>query len=286
MGRYRWNRFYVKLICTSMILASGCESTAPVSSRHKHSIDLTASQQNQAYHSIENPLIERFEADCKNWPRDLIENARDTFLETNNIMALLLAGGMSVAMHQNVDAEVAKHLEVHQQLRNFKDEGLNFIGHPTTHFVATGLWYALSADQQDEFNNRRAWTMMNALSLTWVTIGGLKLIRNNETPNGDDLAWPSGHTASSFTAASVLHEFYGPKVGIPAYVAASFVAYRMMDTGNHWASDIVFGATLGWVVGHTVAGKHKKLEIGGFEIVPYITATEESAVGLGLLKRF
>jgi len=259
MRFYRRNEFYLRLICAIVIFLSGCMSTT---------------------------LIERAKTDVKDWPKTLVDNGRETFLATNNVIALSLAGGMSVAMHQDVDIEVAEHLEEHRKLRNLRDEGLNFIGHPTTHFVATGLWYALSAEKQDEFNNRRAWTMMNALSLTWVTTTGLKVIRNNETPNGDDLAWPSGHTASSFTVASVLDEFYGPKVGIPAYVAASLVGYRMMDTGNHWASDVVFGATLGWVVGHTVAGKHKSLEWGGFRVVPQVVTSYGPGIGISLLKQF
>lgn len=232
------------------------------------------------------PLFDRVKTDCEDWPSAFVENGRETFLATENMMALLLAGGMSVAMHQNVDTEIAEHFEKHGNLRNLKDEGLNFIGHPATHLVGTSLWYVLSAERQEEFNNRRAWTMMSALSVTWVTTAGLKSIRNNETPNGDPRAWPSGHTASSFTVASVLDEFYGPKVGIPAYAAASLVAYRMMDTGNHWASDIVFGATLGWIVGHTVAGKHKNLELGGFKIVPQAHAGAGPGIGISLFKQF
>ena len=259
MRFYRLHQLYLRLICAGMFLVSGCASTT---------------------------LIERAKTDVKAWPRTLVDNGRETFLEKKNLIALSLAGGMSVAMHQNLDIEVAEHLEQHRQLYNLKDEGLNFIGHPTTHFVATGLWYALSDNNQDEFNNRRAWTMMNALSLAWVTTAGLKVIRNNETPNGDDLAWPSGHTASSFTVASVLDEFYGPKVGIPAYAAASLVAYRMVDTGNHWTSDVVFGATLGWIVGHTVAGKHKSLELGGYKIMPQVVHNGEPVIGISLLKQF
>ncbi len=127
---------------------------------------------------------------------------------------------------------------------------------------------------------------MTALSVTWVTTMGLKAIRDNETPNGKSWAWPSGHISSSFTAASVLDEFYGPKVGIPAYVLASLVGYRMADTGDHWASDVVFGAALGWVVGHTVAGKHKELEVAGFKLLPYMGGTDGSAVGISFVKQF
>jgi hypothetical protein len=38
----------------------------------------------------------------------------------------------------------------------------------------------------------------------------------------------------------------------------------MMDSHDHWASDVLFGGTLGYIVGHTVAGKHKQLELAGF----------------------
>ena len=129
--------------------------------------------------------------------------------------------------------------------------------------------------------------MITALSVTGLATTGLKAVRHNDTPNGKAWAWPSGHTSGSFTVASVLHEFYGLKIGIPAYAIASLVGYRMMDAGDHWASDVVFGATLGWVVGHTIAAKHKELEVAGFEILPYYTATTDGpALGVSLAKRF
>jgi hypothetical protein len=41
----------------------------------------------------------------------------------------------------------------------------------------------------------------------------------------------SGHAASSFTVASMLDEYYGPNVGIPAYVLAllfSILIFRFL----------------------------------------------------------
>ena len=84
----------------------------------------------------------------------------------------------------------------------------------------------------------------------------------------------------------MLHEFYGDKVGIPAYIGASLVAYRMMDTGDHWASDVVFGATLGLIVGHTIVRNDRELEIAGMQIVPFTSGYEHPAIGIGLLKQF
>ena len=73
---------------------------------------------------------------------------------------------------------------------------------------------------------------------------------------------------------------------VPAYIAASLVSYRMIDSGDHWGSDVVFGATLGWVVGHTFAGKHKQLEIAGFKVLPYTANNNGSVIGVTLVKRF
>ena len=84
----------------------------------------------------------------------------------------------------------------------------------------------------------------------------------------------------------MLHEFYGLKVGLPAYAVAGVVAWRMMDDGDHWASDVLFGATLGWVAGHSVARRHGAPEIAGFELLPYSGNHRTPAVGISLAKRF
>jgi membrane-associated phospholipid phosphatase len=133
---------------------------------------------------------------------------------------------------------------------------------------------------------QRAWTMLSALAITDVTTYSLKFIVDTERPNGHSYAFPSAHTASSFCAASVLDEFYGPEIGIPAYIGAAFVGWRMMDSGDHWASDVLFGGTLGYVVGHTVAGKHKQFELAGFHIEPMVPLGEHPSNGIVLVKRF
>lgn len=288
--------FYIWLICLFSVLTTGCTQTTTTKTQQQHpdsSQPHTAQQESQlsqnktpGSNSSSKTFFDTAKADFSNWPVRVIDDSKDTFLTKENIIALLLAGGASIVMNQDADNEIADHFDKNRRLSNFEDESLNVIGHPGTHFAMTGLWYILSVEDNDEINHQRALTMASALSIDWALIMGLKLIRYNETPNGKNLAWPSGHTSSSFTVASVLDEYYGPKVGIPAYAAASLVAYRMMDTGDHWASDVVFGATLGWIVGHSVAGKHKNLEIGGFKVSPFMANTGSPAMGISLLKRF
>jgi membrane-associated phospholipid phosphatase len=232
--------------------------------------------------------FEAARTDIGKWPNRIFEDSKSTFLRMDNIAALMLVGGASIAMHNtDADKNIAENMDRHRTFKGFADEGLNIFGGPGIHFAATGIWYAISANRGDDFNKDRAWTMMTALMISNATTAALKGIVNNKAPNGSSFAWPSGHTASSFTVASVLDEFYGPEIGIPAYGFASVVAWRMMDAGDHWASDVVFGGVLGWVVGHTVAGKHKQLEVAGFQVMPLTASISgEPATGIILARLF
>ena len=268
MRKFSWNGSWLRVFCAGLILATGCANQTEDTPKTS-------------------PFLESARDDFFNWPNRIIEDSKETFLRTDNMTALLLAGGAGIAMHNSdADEKLSGNFKRHRVLQGFTDESLNMLGCPGTHFAVTGLWYALSAENQDDLNKERAWTMMTALSITGLTTVGLKAIRDNESPNNRSWAWPSGHTSSSFTVASVLDEFYGPRVGVPAYILASLVGWRMMDSGDHWGSDVVFGATLGWVVGHTVAGKHKKLEVAGFTVLPYTASNSGPVMGVNLVKKF
>ena len=273
------------LFFTSIFLNSGCAGNSTFAEQ-KSSIQTQSQDANTPSKASLKSIIDKSIEDFKKFPGRILSDSKTTFTKPDNMAALLLAGGASIVMNQDADDKIKEYFDEHSKLYNWKDESLNIIGSPTTQMAATSVWYFLSSQNNDKLNNERAWTMRTALTITWLATAALKTARNNDTPNGKDRAWPSGHTASSFTFASVLDEYYGPKVGIPAYAVASLVGYRMMDTGDHWGSDVLFGATLGWVVGHTVAGKEKNRTIGGFDIVPFVPDSERPAIGIGFVKRF
>ena len=227
------------------------------------------------------------QVDFEVFPERLKGDAKATFFNRDNLAALAWAGLVSVAMNNgNADDDVADHFYEHDDFTGFAEEALDVIGQPPGHFAGAAIWYVLSVENQNDVGRRRAVTMLSALTINAAVTGGLKAIRQNDQPDGDVWAWPSGHTSSSFTVASVLHEFYGLKVGLPAYAVAGLVGWRMMDDGDHWASDVVFGAVLGWVVGHTVARNHEGPELAGFEVTPYYGHRENPAVGINLIRRF
>lgn len=81
-----------------------------------------------------------------------------------------------------------------------------------------------------------------------VTLGAtfvLKYSIDESRPNGGSQSFPSGHTSVSFSAAEFMRKRYGWEYGVPAYAAASFVAYSRVEARQHHPQDVVAGAGIG-----------------------------------------
>ena len=81
-----------------------------------------------------------------------------------------------------------------------------------------------------------------------VTLGvtyALKFSIDAKRPNGGNQSFPSGHASISFSAAEFVRKRYGWEYGVPAYAAASFVAYSRVESGQHHPRDVVAGAGIG-----------------------------------------
>jgi len=95
----------------------------------------------------------------------------------------------------------------------------------------------------------------------------------------DNRSFPSGHTSNAFALATVANAHFGPKIGVPAYLAAVAIGAARVDKNVHNLSDVLAGATLGYVVGRTVV-KHDGTpqRKAHFQIVPSAPA---SGAGVG-----
>ncbi len=217
-------------------------------------------------------------------PGNLLDESKEMVSQPENIAILLVGGGASGYVRCAHDDEIEDHFEGHHTFPRDFTIAQGAIGSPVSHFGLATAGYAWSLAANDE-HNRTVWlSTLEALSLNGLLTTGLKVIAQDHSPNGESLAWPSGHTSSSITLATVMNEYYGPWVGVPLYALSGFVMYERMETGEHWASDIVFGAALGYVVGKTVAD-HYKPQLFGMEVAPYMSA-DTGATGLALYKRF
>lgn len=72
--------------------------------------------------------------------------------------------------------------------------------------------------------------------------------------------WPSGHTASAFAFAAALCAFWPEKRWLVwvGYGVAALMGLSMVNGDFHWTSDVLAGAPLGWVIGHTVGTAFRK----------------------------
>lgn len=90
------------------------------------------------------------------------------------------------------------------------------------------------------------WQFTKGFLLNQAVTFGLKVGVNKPRPyNNGDNAFPSGHTSTTFQAASFIHKRYGFKYGIPSYVMAGFTAFSRIDAQKHDGWDILAGAVIG-----------------------------------------
>ena len=75
--------------------------------------------------------------------------------------------------------------------------------------------------------------------------------------NNRYMSMPSGHTSSIFAMMTVIAKQYDSwYVKIPAYTFATSVAVQRMNDKKHWASDLLIGGTLGYLVAELVVNRH------------------------------
>lgn len=117
---------------------------------------------------------------------------------------------------------------------------------------ATGALFAAGRASGDPRFRAATYDATQALivDMAWTT--AIKLATERERPDGSNrLSFPSGHTSTAFAWATVASHYYGLKVGIPAFAAAGLVGVSRLETNAHHLSDVLAGATVGYIVGRT-----------------------------------
>jgi undecaprenyl-diphosphatase len=74
----------------------------------------------------------------------------------------------------------------------------------------------------------------------------------------EDFSFPSGHSVSSFSSATILGR-KNRKISLCLYVFASLVAYSRIYVGVHWPSDVIFGGLIGVLISFLILKLKKKI---------------------------
>src|ERR1051326_3189247 len=121
-------------------------------------------------------------------------------------------------------------------------------------FVLPGTAGALTLANRDWQGSLQ---LAESSALTLGVTYGLKYSVNERRPNGGTQSFPSGHSSISFAAAEFMRKRYGWEYGIPAYAAASFVAYSRVEANEHYPHDVVAGGAIGIISSYTFTRPYK-----------------------------
>ena len=90
------------------------------------------------------------------------------------------------------------------------------------------------------------------MSYAWMAafVNGIKYTAKEMRPDGSTAnSWPSGHTATSFVGATILHKEYGltrsPWYSVAGYGVATATGVMRILNNRHWISDVTSGAGIG-----------------------------------------
>lgn len=178
----------------------------------------------------------------------------DRSLPREGIAGLIRLAGLPIGNIRSLDATMTL-------TKNFVKSAL----------LPTALIFSMASAQADEAAYRRASNVLGVAlpvvaaglsvanddasgllqlakseTLTLASVELLKRVTHETRPNGkDDKSFPSGHAAIAFSAAQYMQMRGGWEYGVPAYLAASAVAYSRVQAREHYWKDVLAGAAIG-----------------------------------------
>ena len=143
--------------------------------------------------------------------------------------------------------------------------------------VATGAFGYLKNDNQALY---LAGVMTRATLSSSIATNILKysVREKRPDPSTSKVSFPSGHTTTAFTFASVVGFQHGPWWGGASYLMASFVGFSRLNDNAHHLHDVLAGALIGTIYGQSICKRDEKLltqkgEITSttFEVMPILS---------------
>ena len=168
---------------------------------------------------------------------------------------------------------------------------------------SVALTYAIGAIDKDSRLRNMSLAALQSFVYAEVASAGLKVLTcrerptaNSQQPTANSQSWlgpfatfestafPSGHAMCSFALAATVAGFYPEKkwVGIVSYSLATVTSVGRVISKEHWASDVIVGAAIGYFIGRGVVKFNEKIgNVSSVEIQPVATN-----YGLGVVINF
>jgi membrane-associated phospholipid phosphatase len=172
-------------------------------------------------------------------------------LPSRDTITWLSIGAVAALASRPADDHVSRNLSGALDLRKPLEPGA-VVGSVQFHLGAAFATYTIGRLTGSPKAASVGADLFRAQALAQGTTFAMKYAVRRMRPDESNFSFPSGHTSSAFASATVLQRHFGWKAGIPAYVAASYVAASRVQMKRHYLSDVAFGAVLGIVAGRTV----------------------------------
>ena len=164
-----------------------------------------------------------------------------TFVGVPVFLAGIIAKSEKAAFRQNTGDN--KHV----LLTDFKtgiDDYSQFFGPVMT----TGLKIA-GVESRSDWGRYLASALMS-YGIMAGFVNGIKYTAKEMRPDGSTAnSWPSGHTATAFVGATILHKEYGmtrsPWYSVAGFGVATATGVMRVLNNRHWVSDVLSGAGIG-----------------------------------------
>ena len=131
----------------------------------------------------------------------------------------------------------------------------------TQAMITSGVWVNIIKIFTGRERPKADYTYSNAPGGIWY--GPLAMYDQDlkiKKPVSEFDAFPSGHTATAFSIATVIATQYSDIKAVPiiCYTAASLVGISRLTEHQHWASDVFVGGLMGYLCGKQVVKHYNK----------------------------
>ena len=159
-------------------------------------------------------------------------------------IAGIIAKGEKASFRQNTDDK--RHANT-RLLTNFHSEIDNYTQY-APFALSTVLNFAGVEGRSD--HTRYLASSAMAYALMAAIVNPIKYTASEMRPDGSTRnSWPSGHTATAFVSATILHKEYGltrsPWYSVAGYGIATATGIMRVLNNRHWVSDVLSGAGIG-----------------------------------------
>lgn len=217
--------------------------------------------------------------------------------DLNYILPTAAGLGMIYTLDQPVRREIL-YFNNHQSSVNSFNKNITYLGDGAVNIGISSLFVLNGV----LFNNHKSietgYLSSKAIVHAGIVVFVLKTIAGRERPFYNDHqgrfhlfnklesgsayhSFPSGHTITAFSMATVIAKEYRDKkwVGITSYGLASLVGISRIGLDKHWASDVFIGSILGYAIGNFTFNQHQSK----LHLFPSATTSKAS---INLIKQF